>query len=96
MDKNNVVEFDRVIDRDFFDKPILNKINGLIFCYCQEEKKKESEVWDEICSEFRYRHCINIKLRAKNRGMKVLDLVEDMDKMDELFAVATVICVDRG
>jgi prophage antirepressor-like protein len=74
------------------EKSVRSKVNELVRSYCLSNNLKYSDVWGRVYAEFRYRYSIDIKRRAKNRGMKVLDLVADMDKMDELFAVASVVC----
>jgi len=66
-----------------------NKLNELVRDYVAKNTKITfRDAWDDLYREFYYRNNINLKVRAKNRGISVLEYVDGVGLLEDLFALA--------
>ena len=91
---------DALMDVEFADeepdeKTLRAKINQLVRAYCLATGTEYQELWNRIYTDFKYRYHIDLKKRAKNRGLKPIDLADQLGGMSELFKVASQICRDQ-
>jgi prophage antirepressor-like protein len=64
------------------------KINELVRNYVARTNANYREIWRKLWKEFFYRCHYNPVQRAKNRGIKPLDVIEQDGKIEDLFAIA--------
>ena len=92
MDALMEVEF---ADEEPDEKTLRSKLNQLVRAYCMSTGAEYQDVWNRIYTDFKYRYHIDLKVRARNRGLKPIDLADQLGGMSELFKVASQICRDQ-
>jgi hypothetical protein len=69
------------------------KVNRLVRDYAFANSLDFDAVWNRVYMEFRDRHQFDAKVRAKNDGVRPLDVIEKAGLMEELFAVVSEVLV---
>ena len=65
------------------------KTSVLVNTYSQAKGLEFGKVWGKLYVEFLYRFRIDLKKRAKTKGVKPIDIAESEDKLQELFDLAS-------
>lgn len=63
-------------------------LNQRVRTYAKKSGIPYPEIWNKLYTEFYYTYHINLKIRANRRDMTVLDYVESIGMMDELYSIA--------
>lgn len=80
-------------DEEPAEKTTRAKLNALQRWYCFVRQHDFQDVWNNIYSEHKYRYHVDLKRRAKNAGMSTLDYAEREGYIEQLYAVASAVCV---
>jgi hypothetical protein len=67
------------------------QISKLVSEYCGRTKYDYRSAYQELYRDFNYRYNVNVNLKAKNRGIKVIDQIENDGMLPELVSVAAEI-----
>lgn len=70
------------------EKTTRSSINQVVRSYADRNKKSYKDVWDNLYIEFNYRYNMNIHIQSKNRGLTKIEMIEKLDKLDELLSLA--------
>lgn len=68
-------------------KSVRAKINQIVRSYAQKNSMEYWMVWGELYKEFYYRNSVNVKERAKNRGISSMDYLEQNDLLEDVLAL---------
>lgn len=72
------------------------KLNRLVRDYAVANSVPFRDVWNKLYAEFRDRYHIDLVTRSKNNGkLKPLDICEQLQMIEELYAVASFLLVMR-
>lgn len=63
-------------------------INKLVRDFATKHNLTYSVVWQNLYTDFNYRHKVNVNTCAKNRGVAIIDYIETEGMIDQLHAVA--------
>ncbi len=74
------------------EKSVRSKINELVRAFCLATNTSYKDVWNKIYTEFKYRYRTDLKARSRKSGLKPIAIAEDLDMLDELFSVASIVC----
>lgn len=69
-------------------KTLRANLNQIVRSYARNNDVAYNIVWSELHQEFYYRYRINISLRAKNAGVKILDYAENNGMLEDLVSLA--------
>jgi len=69
------------------------KVNRLVRDYTFKHSLDHDAVWNRLYTEFRDRYQFDARVRAKNAGVRPLDIIAAENLMEELFAVASEVLV---
>lgn len=92
MDALMDVEF---ADEEPTEKTLRAKINQLIRAYCLATGADYRDIWNQSYTDYKYRYQVDLKRRAKNRGMRPLDIAEQIGGLGDLFKVVSKICREQ-
>lgn len=105
-DRVDLIETEREEARQFLNalpEPVKSSPEASVRMRVNEAVRKYSllsgirfqHVWRKLYREFRYNHNIDLVVRAKNSGLKPLDLADKLGMMDELYALAYRLLVEE-
>ncbi len=78
-------------DREPKGKTLRAMINERVRAFARITGKRYPDIWNKLYKEMYYRCGVNVKLKAKNRGMDTLDYIEQEGLMEVLFDIACVV-----
>ena len=73
-------------------KSTRSKLNQLVRAYCLATNANFQDVWNRIYTEFKYRYHTDLKVRAENRGVRPIEVADQLGNLSELLKVASLIC----
>jgi len=90
-------EIERVIENKIEDRKILlpapkksdrDNLNQIIRSYAKNNELNFGEVWGKLYQEVYYRLNINLKIKAKNKKLSIIDFAENEGLLPELLSIA--------
>lgn len=70
------------------EKSVRSCINEVLRSYCYKTGESHKQLWNVLYKEYRYRHHVDLKTRAKNEELKTLDYAEQFGVIDKVYALA--------
>jgi|TARA_R100001530_G_scaffold10633_1_gene10475 hypothetical protein len=67
---------------------IRSRIRQRVNKYARAQKVSYSDIWHRLYSELYYRYNVNVTVKAKNRGIMALDIVEEEGMMNDLWSIS--------
>ena len=78
------------------DKSTRSKISELVRSYCVSANVPFRDCWNKLYSEFYYIYHTDLKIRAKNKGLKPMDIAEQLGMLEQLWSVAVAVCTKNN
>lgn len=75
-----------------YSKTTRSLLNQRVRTYAKKTGVRYHEIWIKLYTEFYYVYHVNLKLRADRNNMSILDYVESIDMMEELYSLACDVC----